>query len=675
MKGPLKKKGWLFSMLGLAMALVLVGCGSDSAFDDKVGGSAGTSLQVTVVPSSGSTDVAVNTMIVATFNKAMDTDTLNAGNVYLVDKNGTHISGDYYFGSGNTVMTFILSETLEANATYAFLIEKDVMAADGTLLGTDSRTTFTTGSATQLQVYVSPSEGETNVSTTGPITAVFNEPIETGTLNSTTVYLKDGLGNTVAGTIDYADTDGKHIMVFQPSAALTGNTTYTFTITGGVQSATGDSLDTPRVIHFTTGDYASVLSAAVFSFAPTAVTVDTNESDLLGGLLGGLLGVQPQVDALGVQGLAEIDLNTVDLLSALGNELNVSSVSELLNSDISLASLLELISEQVGSIGAAEAQQVVDALLAQINSAGLGDTQIALSELLQMPVSMLSLSIDDLNSIGGLSTARYNALSLLEGLNGALTPLIGTPIEVPLTIPGLTDANSSLRLQLVTAPTISVLEEGDTVYSSSTRVQLNLGIGGDLFGQLFSLLGSDATSPVKLQLYLELGSAEANLTKLSNEEIVMNVRNGLAKLYIGAIPEDQFFQNGSLSVDDFEPVSLLTLPGIVSIRVKGYAVGGTDTTEVRFLPVNVSQMQSVLAPVGSDVGSLLTSLVENLDVDILLFETIEVPVGDLLDALLSPLLNIVVPVLNPLLDSVSNLLGLYAGRADLTMQGLIRETH
>jgi len=628
-------------------------------------------LEVSVVPEDGATDVPINTMIVATFNKEMDTATLNSGNVYLLDANGTHIPGDIYFNHDNTVMTYILKENLEPNSVYTFVIEKDVMATDGDQLDSDSETTFTTGTRTELQVYVEPTDGATDVPVNTNILGIFNEEINTSTLDGTTVYLKKNDGTPVAGTIGYVDdADSRHIMTFNPTVDLDGNTTYVFTITQGVVSTIGDTLVSDSVTHFTTGEgnYAPVMKAAIISLAPTSVTVDTNESEVLGSLLGGLLGIQAEVDAAGVQGLAEIDLTMGDFLPALAEATGAASVEELMNSDISLEKLLEVISTQMGTLDAEQSKAVIDKLLAQVNTEGLGGTSVPLSDLLQFPLDTLPLSIDDLLNLGSYPASQLNTLSVLSGLNQALQPLIGEPIALPLAIEGLTSSDSGLWLQVTTPPSVALMEEGDSMHSSETRLMLKL----SLLGDLFSSLGLGDGGLLNLPLYLELGSAEVNLTKLSEDNITVSVRNGLARLYIGDINSSIFFTQERLAPDDFGSVDLLNVLGLVKITAKGYAVGDADTQELSFLPVNAEQVASSFAPAGADVGSLLRSLVQHLQLDVDLLG-IKLPLGEILNGILTPLLDILVPILDPLLNSVSDLLGTYAGRADVTLQSIVFE--
>jgi len=643
-------------------------------------------LEVTVVPADGSTNVAINTMIVATFNKPMALTTLNSGNVYLVDENGTLVPGNIYFGldGDNTVLTYILHGNLEPNSDYTFVIENDVTAEDGDQLATDSLTHFTTGSHTELQVYVYPSDGQTDVPINVQVKAIFNEELNESTLSDATVFLKDTNGSAVNGIIDYIDTTTTHMMTFTPTLVLDNNTTYVFTITQGVTAVNGDQLASNSMTSFTTGSGALQVKAGVFSLAPNTATVDTNESDLLGGLVGGLLGLQVEVDAAAVQGLAEVDLQFDNFLDALSSEQNASTFEELLSGNVSADTFLGLLSDQLGASGALPAQAVIDDLISQLDTKGLGDTLIPISSLLQLPTDMLPENISELLGQGVFSGATFSGFSLLEPINAALYPLLSNPIEVPLAIPGLTAGNSGLRVQVVTAPTLTVMEEGDSVHSSATRIQLNLALGADLLGGLLSGIndllsvlspGNTVTADLlNLPLYVELGSAEANLTALSAQDVAMNVKGGLTRLYIGTIDDNLFFSQERLSPDDFGPVTLLNVLDLVTVTVKGYAVGDTNATELHYLPVSRVQTLSAYAPAGSDTGTLLVSLLHNLDLHVTLLgsDALDAVVQALLGDLVTPLIDGLVPATTPLLNSVSELLGTYAGRTDVTLYSLVQ---
>ncbi|MHC3993710.1 Ig-like domain-containing protein [Thiomicrolovo sp. ZZH C-3] len=654
-------------------------------------------LAVSINPPDGATNVPINTMITATFNKPMDLSTLNSGNIYLMDENGTHVPGTLHTAtdaSGNTVVTFILDPgtTLAPNSDYTFVVENDVTSLDGEQLGTDETSTFTTGTQTELQVYIVPADGETGVAVTDNIVAYFNEDVNDTTLDGTTFYLENNVTGVIPGAISY---DGaNYIAVFNPDANLTAYTTYTFTVTTGVEAVNGDTLASDASSTFTTGNLIRVIDAAVFTMNSNAATVDTNESSVLGGLTGNLLGTQLQVDAAGVQGLAETDVQFVGFVTGLANEVNATTIEDLVDSNLTVTQALQVLADQYGAIPAGPAQDVINQLIAAIDSNGTDQT-INVSDLLQFPASMLPMDVTELVSTEDLAAATTDGIAILSGLNSALMPVAESIIEVPLDLAGLLGADGTLRAQLVSPAAYAVMVEGDTIKASQSRIQLHLQVDGGLLtgllGSLTDLLNTlllglvtiDVPTLVDIPLYIVLAEAEGTLETLSVDEIVMAVQNGLAKIYLGAIPDDIFFSDQVIGAEDFDAVSLLDLnltvlgiPTPIKVDVKAFANGSPSAfTPMNFMPINVAQTDSAFAPLGDTTDALVADLVANLELNVtvgaLTLGTSDPLLGTILGSVTDLLANTIVPALSPVLNSVSELLGTYTGRADVTMLGLI----
>ena len=636
-------------------------------------------LAVSINPPDGATNVPINTMITATFNKPMDLSTLNSGNIYLMDENGTHVPGTLHTATdanGNTVVTFILEPgtTLAPNSDYTFVVENDVMSLDGEQLGTDETSTFTTGTQTELQVYIVPADGETGVAVTDNIVAYFNEDVNDTTLDGTTFYLENNVSGVLPGAISY---DGaNYVAVFNPDANLTAYTTYTFTVTTGVKAVNGDTLASDESSTFTTGNLIRVIDAAVFTMNSNAATVDTNESDALSPVTSNLLGTQLQVDVAGVQGLADANIQLAGLIEGIANDTNATTVEELLNSNISVTQLLQLMSDQLGALPAGPAQDLVNQLIAAVDGNGT-DQLVAVSDLLQLPVSTLPLNVTDLLAMDGLSGATTSGYQLLGSINSAVEPLTTSVIQLPLDLLGVTDGNSTLLAQVISPAAYAIMVEGDTIHAAQTRIMLNLEVSGSLVSSLLTLLGGTGDELVHIPLYIVLAEAEGNLTELSINNIEMAVQNGLASIYLGDIQPEIFFSNQPIDENSFGPVRLVDLNllglSIATVDAKAYAVGDQNSSVMNFLPVNVEQYDSAFAPLGDTVGSLLTRLTSNLQLDVTLLGLI--PLGPVLDPIVSALNDLLgstlAPALSPALNAVSGLLGTYTGRADVTMLGLI----
>lgn len=527
-----------------------------------------------------------------------------------------------------------------------------------------------------LTVAITPSDGATGVESTAPVTAIFNQEIDPETVKDGNLYLYDENDNLVPGTFSF-DENIKRI-VFQPTEALGYATTYRFAVSRDVVSVTGDTLPAEAISRFSTMA-VPVIKAAVVTIAPEALTVDTNDSELLGGIFGALLGMQIGVDALAAEQLAEVTISLDNFVAEAAGTANASTVEELLNSGISVASVLEIISDELGALDAEEAQSMVVQLIDAVNAQGTGDVALLVGEILQIPADMHSMQVHDLLALKGFSDAHLGSIQLLGAVNNALQPVLMRPVELPLALPALSDAESTVRVQVMTPAKSAVMELGDTIGSSSTRLQLDLSLGRDLFGGLIAslngLLGIPGTveqAIVNVPLYVEVGQAGAEVTAISSDGITLEGKTAVAKLFIGQIPEEQFFSQTLLEAGDFEPVNLIDAGGLLTVSIKAYAVGEGRPVQLDYAPVNQRQVQTMKSAAGSDVNALLGTLVGDLELTVTLLG-ISVDVSDLLGELKGPLLQTVFPLVGELLNAQGGMLGISTGASDVILESVIYE--
>jgi hypothetical protein len=86
-----------------------------------------------------------------------------------------------------------------------------------------------------------PMASATDVDISQVVSVVFNEPILTSTLTTSTLKLKDSIGNPVAGQVSYDM--GSNTAYFTPELPLNKEETYTFTVTPGITDLQDNSLD------------------------------------------------------------------------------------------------------------------------------------------------------------------------------------------------------------------------------------------------------------------------------------------------------------------------------------------------------------------------------------------------------------------------------------------------
>lgn len=112
-------------------------------------------------------------------------------------------------------------------------------------------------------ISTSPANSATGVPITSAIIITFSETIDTATFNSSTFTLRNN-GNNVAGTI----TVNGALVTFTPLSALSYSTTYTGTITTGVQDLAGNAMAVNYIWSFTTGAAPDTTPPTVTAVSP-----------------------------------------------------------------------------------------------------------------------------------------------------------------------------------------------------------------------------------------------------------------------------------------------------------------------------------------------------------------------------------------------------------------------
>jgi hypothetical protein len=120
-------------------------------------------------------------------------------------------------------------------------------------------------------ISTSPANNETGAAVTSAITITFSESIDTSTFNTDTFSLRNN-GSNVEGTI----TVNGAVVTFIPSANLAYSTTYTATITTGVQDLAGNAMTSDYIWTFTTGTAPDTTSPTVAGVSPGIGATDVS---------------------------------------------------------------------------------------------------------------------------------------------------------------------------------------------------------------------------------------------------------------------------------------------------------------------------------------------------------------------------------------------------------------
>jgi len=205
-------------------------------------------------PTDGATNVAIATVVTATFSEAMDATTISGTTFTLKTTVGaTTVAGTVSYNAGTRTATFTPTSPLANNTNYTATITTGAKDAAGNAMAANKVWAFTTIPDTTPPIVssTSPTDGGTNVAITTAVTAIFSEPMNASTIGGTTFTLKTTSGGVpVAGSVSYSA--GTNTATFTPTLALATNTVYTATITTGVKDTAGNAMAANKVWAFTT---------------------------------------------------------------------------------------------------------------------------------------------------------------------------------------------------------------------------------------------------------------------------------------------------------------------------------------------------------------------------------------------------------------------------------------
>src|SRR4029077_604421 len=247
------------TMWFIAFLLLIIGAGCS---DPDKAGNPGTTppTVISMEPPNGSAGVCPNTIVTATFSKAMNPATINDTTFTLTSGSPpVAVTGVVTYDAPSNTATFKPSSALAIpTVTYTATITTGATDTFGNALASDKVWSFTTGTTTCLSgpptvISVPPPDLSSGICPGTVVVATFSEAMNPATINSTTFLLAAG-STPVAGAVTYDAPS--HAATFTPTSSLALSTTYTAPITTGAQELFGNSLASDKVWSFTTAAVA-----------------------------------------------------------------------------------------------------------------------------------------------------------------------------------------------------------------------------------------------------------------------------------------------------------------------------------------------------------------------------------------------------------------------------------
>lgn len=417
---------------------------------------------------------------------------------------------------------------------------------------------------------------------------------------------------------------------------------------------------------------------AGFSLGSGLAALDSQQTAVLNGVLGEMLGTTLSLDATSYQGLANARLNLLELNQNLPPaaqlDLSAGNVQQLLDTRLTLDQLLD------ATVAAANTREslAVDVRdgLNSLTNVSLGATQVKLADILNVVTPAgggqqalrTDLSVLDLVNALAFLANRANAVDLALGLNlGAL-------------------ANLGLKVYVVEPPKIAIGlpgrdGEGDWRTEISTA-QVRLEVGGSI--DVMNLVKVD------LALHLEVASGWAALQNVScgsilpgNRQVSILMQPGIASLGLGRY-------DSITAGNQTRPIRVDALGQVTGINVEISGSASIDNAQPTEATFNVSpseplpQQKRVATQAGEALADGLAELANDLDVDV----TVTTDCGLLglgcliggvtkgvIQSMLGPTIEATMASLIPqlgqmVLEPVLKLLGIELGYADVRLMDL-----
>lgn len=185
-------------------------------------------------PANGASNISTNTAISATFNKAVNSTTVNGSTFQLVDASGKLVSATVSYNNSTFTATLQPTAALAPSSTYTAIVPGGgVKDSSGNALAANVMWSFATASTSQAPVVASflPANAASSVSVSTAVTVTLNKAIDPTTITGSTFQLRDSAGNAVTATLTY--NPSSFTAALQPAAPLNYSTTYTAVVVGG----------------------------------------------------------------------------------------------------------------------------------------------------------------------------------------------------------------------------------------------------------------------------------------------------------------------------------------------------------------------------------------------------------------------------------------------------------
>ncbi len=381
---------------------------------------------------------------------------------------------------------------------------------------------------------------------------------------------------------------------------------------------------------------------------------------LANALLGDLTGSQVNLSVMDYDALADADVSLFSYLDAVSTRLDLKgpTYDQVLQADLTTGQALQALADVLSASGDSQAASATRTL-----ALSAGDRTPAHLDAL---ASLGPYGDQDHVSGGPAATVALSAMDLAQALLQAGAGDRQLKLDLGATVPGLADTDVWLAIgePMNNAPYMTVTQDKTVVVRTS---QARLYVDAKLAGS--GLLGGLAQ--VRLPVLVELASGEARLKEIDcgRKAATLEVKPSIGSLKIGDID--------LTALNDFKRPLTVARAKLVKAPLFGVsgksdvALGGASWQTVSFSAAEVKAGAVKTVKTNDTLAAASASLLTNLDLDVDFASLIHVGLGDAaILAALKPLLEAATPPLDGVITSLTDLLGLGVGEADVRVNGL-----
>jgi hypothetical protein len=228
---------------------------------------------ISVAPAAGTTHVATNTIVKATFSEAMKESSITTAS-FLLNKGVTPVNGTVIYSSAGESATFTPSENLDMNTLYTATVTTVVQDQAGNNMANNCSWNFTTLTPANIQA-VGPEDSAAGVTLNTNVYAKFSRKMNQDSIDTNSFILKKG-NIPVSGHLEYDEVNEAAILL--PDANLEPDTGYTAVLTTDVLDKDGNAIPEERSWSFTTGE--NITRVYIDPVSPTVAADSTFTVDV-----------------------------------------------------------------------------------------------------------------------------------------------------------------------------------------------------------------------------------------------------------------------------------------------------------------------------------------------------------------------------------------------------------